>query len=276
MSAAFCASLPSLTSPRSSGLERGDINEAKKVLATEATALCHGREAAEAAAETARAVFESGGSGSELPQTTVPRDLLARGMPAFELFSRAGLAASNGEARRLIRGGGARINDMVVESETKPVSLADLDAQGIIKLSAGRKRHALVRAGLRSYCAPSDCWTGGGHTEIGLEEAAQKPGGESAQRVDRDLRIGGRTGDPVIGGEQALSFAAEQQRADDRHVAEHRVQRIGRHDRALAGRAGRGGDRRHRCRSRRSPRRRQGGCRASGGRRRRQTRRARC
>jgi tyrosyl-tRNA synthetase len=127
-------------------LKGGDINEAKKVLATEATALCHGREAAEAAAETARAVFESGGSGSELPQRVVPRDVLARGIPAFELFSRAGLAASNGEARRLIRGGGARINDTVVENETRPISLADLDAQGMVKLSAGRKRHALIRA----------------------------------------------------------------------------------------------------------------------------------
>jgi tyrosyl-tRNA synthetase len=135
-------------------LEGGEINEAKKVLATEATALCHGRDAAEGAAETARAVFgvRVGGlvrevlvSGSELPQTVVPRDLLARGIPAFELFSRAGLAASNGEARRLIRGGGARINDTVVESETRPFSLADLDAQGVLKLSAGRKRHALIR-----------------------------------------------------------------------------------------------------------------------------------
>jgi tyrosyl-tRNA synthetase len=126
-------------------LQGGEVNEAKRVLATEATALCHGREAAAAAAETARAVFESGGSGSELPQTVVPRDLLGRGIPAFELFSRAGLAASNGEARRLIRGGGARINDTVVESETRPVSLADLDPQGMLKLSAGRKRHALVR-----------------------------------------------------------------------------------------------------------------------------------
>ena len=70
---------------------------------------------------------------------------LARGMPAFELFSLAGLAASNGEARRLIRGGGARINDSIVESETRPVTLADLDPQGIVKLSAGRKRHAVVR-----------------------------------------------------------------------------------------------------------------------------------
>jgi tyrosyl-tRNA synthetase len=126
-------------------LQGGEVNEAKRVLATEATALCHGREAATAATETARAVFESGGSGSELPQTVVPRDLLGRGIPAFELFSRAGLATSNGEARRLIRGGGARINDTVVDSETRPISLADLDPQGMLKLSAGRKRHALVR-----------------------------------------------------------------------------------------------------------------------------------
>jgi len=126
-------------------LELGDVNEAKKVLANEATALCHGREAAEAAAETAWAVFEDGGSGGELPQTSVPHDLLARGIPAFELFSRAGLAGSNGEARRLIRGGGARINDILVENETRSVSLADLDPQGLLKLSAGRKRHALVR-----------------------------------------------------------------------------------------------------------------------------------
>jgi tyrosyl-tRNA synthetase len=126
-------------------IESGDINEAKKILATEATALCHGRDAAAAAAETARAVFGAGGSGSELPQTTVPRDLLARGVPAFELFSRAGLATSNGEARRLIRGGGARINDAIVGDETRLVSLADLDSDGVLKLSAGRKRHALIR-----------------------------------------------------------------------------------------------------------------------------------
>jgi tyrosyl-tRNA synthetase len=126
-------------------LEGSEINEAKKVLATEATALCHGREAAEAADTTAHTVFESGGSGGALPTITVPRDLLAGGIPAFELFSRAGLAASNGEARRLIRGGGARINDRPVENETRTVSLADLDPLGMIKLSAGRKRHALMR-----------------------------------------------------------------------------------------------------------------------------------
>ena len=68
-----------------------------------------------------------------------------RGVPAFELFVRTGLAASNGEARRLIKGGGASINDRVVTAELQPVSLADFDAQGQLKLSAGRKRHAIVR-----------------------------------------------------------------------------------------------------------------------------------
>ena len=73
------------------------------------------------------------------------REALERGMPAFELFARAGLAASNSEARRLIKGGGARVNDSIVAGETQPVSLTDLDPHGQIKLSAGRKRHALVR-----------------------------------------------------------------------------------------------------------------------------------
>jgi tyrosyl-tRNA synthetase len=121
------------------------INEAKIVLATEATALAHGRAAAEEAAATARAVFAEGAAGSALPQVELPRDALERGVPAFELFARAGLAASNGEARRLIKGGGARINDTVVAAELQPVTLADLNPDGAIKLSAGRKRHALVR-----------------------------------------------------------------------------------------------------------------------------------
>jgi tyrosyl-tRNA synthetase len=136
--------LPLAEIARLERLADAEINEAKKVLATEATALAHGREAAEAAAETARQVFETGGPGDDLPQIAVPRDALARGIPAFELFVRGGLAASNGEARRLIKGGGARINDTVVTAELQPVSLTDLDPQGHIKLSAGRKRHALV------------------------------------------------------------------------------------------------------------------------------------
>src|SRR5947207_3920707 len=126
-------------------LEAGDVNEAKKVLATEATALCHGRKAASAAAESARAAFEVGGFAPELPTVAVRREELASGIAAFEMFADAKLAASRGEARRLIRGGGARVNDRPVKSETEPVTLADLDPNGYIKLSAGRKRHALVR-----------------------------------------------------------------------------------------------------------------------------------
>jgi len=132
---------------RLEGLRDSEINEAKKILATEATALCHGREAADEAAKTAEAVFADGGSGEALPQIAVERDALARGLPAFELLVRAGLAASNGEARRLIKGGGARLNDAVIASETQPVSLGDFGAAGQAKLSAGRKRHVLVRAG---------------------------------------------------------------------------------------------------------------------------------
>ena len=75
----------------------------------------------------------------------IPRDQLAHGIAVFELFNRAGLAASKGEARRLIRGGGARINDAVVEDETRIVRLDDLGPDGMLKLSAGRKRHAFVR-----------------------------------------------------------------------------------------------------------------------------------
>ena len=137
--------LPLEVISRLEALTGGDINEAKKALATEATALAHGREAADAAAETARAVFEEGGSGEELPQTALPRDLFERGIAIFELLSRAGLAASNSEARRLIRGGGARINDTVIKDEKRTVGLADLGPDGAVKLSAGRKRHALVR-----------------------------------------------------------------------------------------------------------------------------------
>jgi len=127
-------------------LADGEINAAKKILATEVTALCHGRVAAEEAAKTAEAVFGDGGDAGGLPQIAVEHDALARGVPAFELFVRAGLVASNGEARRLIKGGGARLNDAVIKSETQPVSLGDLDPAGHAKLSAGRKRHVLVRA----------------------------------------------------------------------------------------------------------------------------------
>jgi tyrosyl-tRNA synthetase len=137
---------------RLEALEGSEINEAKKVLATEATALAHGREAAEAAAAAAAATFErpQGSSvdvaGDErLPQVAVARVVLEQGVHAYELFVLAGLAASNGEARRLIRGGGARINDGVVADEGQIVSAVNHAKNGLIKLSKGRKTHVLAR-----------------------------------------------------------------------------------------------------------------------------------
>jgi tyrosyl-tRNA synthetase len=123
-----------------------EINHAKEVLATEATALCHGRESAAAAAETARRVFADGGIGGDLPVHNLPRAELEAGVPAIQCFHAIGLAASLGEARRLIRGGGARINDQPVTDETRKLTMGDVTAEGVIKLSAGKKRHALVRA----------------------------------------------------------------------------------------------------------------------------------
>ena len=125
-------------------LTGAELNDAKKTLAFEATRLCHGEDAAKKAAETARQTFEVGGQGDDLPRIGVERDELASGIAAFDLFRRAGLAASNGEARRLIKGGGGRINDQSIDSETRLVTLKDLDSGGCIKLSAGKKRHALV------------------------------------------------------------------------------------------------------------------------------------
>ncbi len=126
-------------------LEDSEINQAKIVLATEATALCHGRKAADDAAETARRVFAEGGIGGGLPVIEAPKAQLAKGHPAIDYFHQAGLAPSLGEARRLIRGGGARVNDEVVEDEKRLLTLKDLNAEGVIKLSAGRKRHALLK-----------------------------------------------------------------------------------------------------------------------------------
>ncbi len=121
------------------------INDAKIALANEATRLAHGAAAAAAAAETARRTFVEGGVGAELPTIEAPRGELAAGIPAIDLLRRSGLAASNGEARRLIRAGGARVNDTVIRDETAAISLGDLTQGGFIKLSAGKKRHALVR-----------------------------------------------------------------------------------------------------------------------------------
>jgi tyrosyl-tRNA synthetase len=122
-----------------------EINEAKKVLATEATAMLHGRTAAEAAAETARRVFSEGASAAGLPTITVAETELAAGLGVLTTFVKAGLCASNGEARRQIQGGGLRVNDVAITDEKRQLSTADLDTDGSIKLSLGKKRHVLVK-----------------------------------------------------------------------------------------------------------------------------------
>ncbi len=131
---------------RLEALGGAEINAAKKILATEATSLAHGSEQGILAAETARRAFEDGEAAATLPSVTVPAPDLAAGIPAFRLFVLAGLAASNAEARRLIRGGGAKVNDVAVDDEGQLLA-ADLLRDGAIKLSAGRKQHRLVKLG---------------------------------------------------------------------------------------------------------------------------------
>ncbi len=122
-----------------------EINEAKKILAFEATRLCRGEAAAAQAAETARQTFEEGISAEGLPSIEVSAGELGDGLPAFELLRRAGLAKSNGEARRLIKGGGARLNDVAIADEMQTVGPDAFGPEGSLKLSAGKKRHALVK-----------------------------------------------------------------------------------------------------------------------------------
>jgi tyrosyl-tRNA synthetase len=131
---------------RLEALEGAEINEAKKVLANEATALLHGEAAAQEAAETARRTFEQGVAAETLPTHLVSAGDLTAGIPLFRLLAECGLASSNGEARRLIRGGGARLNDVVVSDEGQLVMQADL-RDGAAKLSIGRKQHRLIRVG---------------------------------------------------------------------------------------------------------------------------------
>ncbi|MDE0727132.1 MAG: tyrosine--tRNA ligase [Alphaproteobacteria bacterium] len=130
---------------RLEALQDAEINEAKKILADLATTLCHGPEAAAAAAETARRTFEEGSMATDLPSIEAAADELRDGVLLFELLRRAGLCQSNGEARRLIKGGGARVNDKSVRDEMAKVSIDDLTSDDVVKLSAGKKRHVLIR-----------------------------------------------------------------------------------------------------------------------------------
>ncbi len=126
-------------------LEGQEINEAKKVLAFEATKLCHGETAATEAQETAQKVFEQGSVGGDLPSITIDASRLDQGEAVIDLFVEAGLASSKGEIRRLIKQGGARLNDNKIESEDLQATSADLTEEKYIKLSAGKKKHALIR-----------------------------------------------------------------------------------------------------------------------------------
>src|SRR5216684_2151102 len=130
---------------RLAALKGAEINEAKKVLATEATALVHGRTAAEEAAATARTTFEEGGLGATLPTIEVPRAELKNGISVLTAFVRAGLASSNGEVRRAIANNAIIVNDQRVTSEKASIGEAELTAEGAVKLSLGRKRHVLLK-----------------------------------------------------------------------------------------------------------------------------------
>jgi tyrosyl-tRNA synthetase len=126
-------------------LEGAEINEAKKALADAATALLHGAEAARAASETARQTFEEGAIAENLPTIEVPRSELEAGIGVLASFVKAGLVASNGEARRQIKGGGLRVNDVAVTDEKMLLKPSELTPEGVIKLSFGKKRHVLLK-----------------------------------------------------------------------------------------------------------------------------------
>jgi tyrosyl-tRNA synthetase len=122
-----------------------ELNEAKKILATEVTAIVHGRAAADEAAETARKTFEEGALSDNLPSIDIARAELEAGIGLLALVVRAGLAASNGEARRHVQGGAVRVNDQPVSDERRAITLQDLSPENVVKLSLGKKKHILVK-----------------------------------------------------------------------------------------------------------------------------------
>ena len=137
--------LPLAEIARLAALQGAEINEAKKALATEATALLHGRAKAAAAAETARSTFEQGTLAEGLPTVEVAKAELDGGIGVLTAFVHAGLVKSNGEARRQIQGGGLKVNDRPVVDEKAQITPSDLIADGAIKLSLGKKKHVLLK-----------------------------------------------------------------------------------------------------------------------------------
>jgi tyrosyl-tRNA synthetase len=130
---------------RLAALKGAEINETKKALADSATTLLHGADAAKMAAETARQTFEEGGIAENLPSIEISRAELEAGSGVLGLFVKAGLVTSNGEARRQIKGGGLRVNDVAVTDEKMVLKPGDLTPEGVIKLSVGKKRHVLLK-----------------------------------------------------------------------------------------------------------------------------------
>lgn len=130
---------------RLSALKGNELNEAKKILAHEVTQLCHGRDAANSVAESARKTFEEGSIGQDLPFIIINKNDLENGVWVIEAMRKLALIQSNGEGRRLIANGGVRVNDTVISDPEKQLSVSDITISGMIKLSAGKKRHALVK-----------------------------------------------------------------------------------------------------------------------------------
>jgi len=137
--------LPIAEIAKLAALQGSEINEAKKVLASEATALMHGKAAAEKAAETARTTFEEGGLSQSLPTVEIKRSEIEKGLGVLAAFVQAGLVASTSEARRQIKGGGLRVNDAAVSDEKMTLSPKSLTREGVIKLSLGKKKHVLLK-----------------------------------------------------------------------------------------------------------------------------------
>jgi tyrosyl-tRNA synthetase len=130
---------------RLAALQGQEINEAKKILATEATALLHGHDAAEEAKRTARTTFETGGLSTSLPTVELPREEFEQGLGVLAAFIKAGLVPSTSEARRQIKSGGLKVNDATVTDEKSVLSKKELTPEGVIKLSLGKKRHVLLK-----------------------------------------------------------------------------------------------------------------------------------
>ncbi len=130
---------------RLAALKGQEINEAKKILATEATALLHGRAAAEEAERTARTTFETGGLATSLPTFEIPRKELEQGLGVLAAFAKAGLVASTSEARRQVKSGGLKVNDAAVTDEKMLLTPKHLTPEGVVKLSLGKKRHLLLK-----------------------------------------------------------------------------------------------------------------------------------